>query len=145
MESIMLEAGKTTAVNLGGTGRPVIGKLAPPDGHEGKVLWNFALVRVEPNLPPAPDVPPDIPDAEELRRQWFEALRALRSASPFFRVSIDRDGTFLIDDVPPGVYKLSVRFQQHAVGELTDHEFSVPLIEGGRTDEPLDLGVLALE
>ena len=37
-------AGKTVHIDLGGTGRAVVGKLRPPDGFKEKVRWNFALV-----------------------------------------------------------------------------------------------------
>ena len=47
-------AGETTRLDLGGTGRPIIGKLAPPAEYSGKVLWNFALVKVETDLKPPP-------------------------------------------------------------------------------------------
>ena len=39
-------AGKTVHIDLGGTGRPVVGKLQPPEGFTGKVRWNFAMVTV---------------------------------------------------------------------------------------------------
>jgi hypothetical protein len=39
-------AGKTTRIDLGGTGRPIVGRLQPPQRLHGKVNWNFALVNV---------------------------------------------------------------------------------------------------
>jgi hypothetical protein len=144
-DTVVLAAGQTSVIELGGVGRPVMGKLAPPERHQGKVLWNFALVHVQADVPPAPDVPPDLPDAAELEREWREALNELRAASPYFSVSVDRDGSFRVEDVPAGIYKLSVRFQQDAPGQLANYEFSVPVMESGRSDQPLDLGVLTLQ
>jgi hypothetical protein len=145
MEAVTLASGETIFLDLGGTGRPVVGKLVPPKRHQGKVLWNFALVYVQADVPPPPVIPADLPDAAELNRDWQEALEALRSSSPVFTISVNRDGRFRIDDVPAGLYKLSVRFDQHAAGELADYQFSVPVMEGGRSDEPLDLGELMLK
>jgi beta-lactamase regulating signal transducer with metallopeptidase domain/protocatechuate 3,4-dioxygenase beta subunit len=114
-------AGKTVHIDLGGIGRPVVGKLRPPEGFGGKVRWNFALVQVEPvRAAPRPD-------------------------APSFMATVDRDGSFRIDDVPAGDYSLSVRFDRDAVGQLFNHRFHVPSPEGAGTGRPVDLGTLKLE
>ena len=85
-------AGKTVHIDLGGTGRPVVGKLQPPEGFTGKVRWNFAGIQVEP-------------------------VRAEpRRAAPASHVTVDRDGSFRIDDVPAGDYSLTVRFDRDDAG-----------------------------
>ena len=71
-------AGKTVHIDLGGTGRPVVGKLRPPEGFQGKVRWNFALVTA-------------MSDQAETR-----------ATSPSLTATIDRDGRFRMDDVPAG-------------------------------------------
>jgi hypothetical protein len=127
------------------------------------VLWNFALVKVKADLlqPPAPQPPADVRDDRERRKAWWEAWKAtdagmawqvanaayetLRSESPYITATVDRDGSFRIDDVPPGDYVLGVEFDQHPAGRLKNYRFSVPEIDGQRLDRPLDLGVLALE
>ena len=113
-------AGKTTHLDLGGTGRAVVGKLQPPEGFDGKVRWNFALV----NVAPEGDEP-----AED---------RAYLTAT------VDRDGTFRIDDVPEGRYTLSASITQGIAGSLSNHRFEVPSPEGGRDEKPVDLGALEL-
>ncbi len=40
-------AGKTVHIDLGGTGRAVVGKLQPPEGFPGEVRWNFALIQAQ--------------------------------------------------------------------------------------------------
>ncbi len=163
-------SGKTTRIELGGTGRPIIARLQPPKGHMGKVNWQFALVHVESHLPapPQPNDPP-IPAAiqgDPAKKQlwllqwqertvegkawkaWMAAVhghKRLRDASPYFTASVNRDGTFRIDDVPIGDYTLTVRFSRDAAGKLHSHRFSVPSKDGSNTDHSLDLGVLALE
>ena len=71
-------AGKTVHVDLGGTGRAVVGKLRPPDGFKDKVRWNFVLVTIRTSTA-SPD-----------------------GASFQFTATVDRDGSFRIDDVPAG-------------------------------------------
>ena len=100
--------GKTVHIDLGGTGRAVIGKLRPPDGFHGKVHWNFASVTAEPD----------------------EAEAATRATSPTLMATIDRDGRFRMDDVPDGNYSLSVRFQRDAAGHLWNHRVHVSPTEG---------------
>jgi Zn-dependent protease with chaperone function len=113
-------AGKTVQIDLGGNGRAVVGKLLPSDGFKVKVRWNFALV----------DVRSDANDD--------------RSKNPNFTATVDRDGTFRIDDVPTGDYALSVSFQRDDPGRLQNYRFKVPPLEGNRAAEPVDLGELKL-
>lgn len=156
-------AGETTPIDLGGSGRAVIGRLKPPQGVPAPVLWNFALVHVQPGVTPPP--PPDIPanvqgDREKLgawRAQWLltdegrawmaanAAYESTLAGSPYFTATVDRDGSFRIDDVPAGQYVLSVRFSEHAAGKLSNHRFAVPPAEQAPLERPLDLGLLTLE
>ena len=46
MVSLQLEEGETARIELGGDGRAVVGRLAPAAGHNEKVLWNFAMIRM---------------------------------------------------------------------------------------------------
>jgi RNA polymerase sigma factor (sigma-70 family) len=104
-------SGKTVHIDLGGTGRPVVGRLQPAEGFTGKARWNFAVIRVEPG----------------------------------FMASVDRDGRFRIDDVPPGDYSLTVQFDRDNAGHLRNHRFRVPPPEGDPAVRPVDLGTLKLE
>ncbi|WP_159452171.1 M56 family metallopeptidase [Singulisphaera sp. GP187] len=121
MLSAEFPGGKTAHIDLGGTGRPVVGKLRPPDGFDEKVRWNFALVTAQ-------------PDAAEAG-----------VAGPYLTASVDRDGHFRIDDVPVGTYSLSVRFDRNGAGQLLNHRIEVPAQAGDVAVQAVDLGVLKLE
>ena len=155
--------GKTTQIDLGGTGRPVIGKLVPPDGYSEEVFWHFALISAEADLaqPKSPTPPEDTENDPEQRRTWWNtwmstdegkawkaAYRAYRQRQhrvSYMTASVDSDGSFRIDDVPSGAYVLRVRFSEKAVGELSEYRFSVPMLETEYVAEPLDLGTLKLD
>lgn len=145
--SATFTAGETTHVDLGGRGRPVVGKLTAPAGFKEKVLWNFALIDVQTprlQLPIPAGVEKDTPKYKE----WQNAYRAYQQTlaeSPYISATVGRDGSFRIDDVPSGDYALSVRFNDHPAGHLLDYRFTVPLIEGNQVGQLLDLGELKLE
>jgi hypothetical protein len=113
-------SGKTVHLDLGGTGRAVVGRLRPPDGSDGKVRWNFAQI-------------------------WVMAAEAeAHPDRPNFSVTVARDGSFRIDDVPADEYSLNVRFDRNGAGHLFNHRFKVPP-PAGNADGPVDLGTLKLE
>lgn len=162
-------AGETISLDLGGTGRPIIGKLAAPVNHKGEVLWAFALIDAHRYLAP----PAGMLSIEAIRkdfqhyRNWLndwkksptyemekvvyqkyqQARSKLLSESASLTASIARDGSFRIDDVPPGDYVLKVSFSERkfAAGSLTDVHFTVPPVENRSSSEPVDLGTLTLE
>ena len=114
-------SGKTVQIDLGGAGRPVIGKLRRTEGPKKTVPWSFALVNVNPD------------DSQR------------RATGLRFTATIDRDGSFHIDDVPAGNYYLGVRFDRPGGGHLEGHLFSVPPSDGKLPQQPVDLGVLTLK
>jgi beta-lactamase regulating signal transducer with metallopeptidase domain/uncharacterized GH25 family protein len=118
-------AGKTVHLDLGGTGRAVIGRLQAPKGIDGEVQWSFALV----TLAPAVDNP------------------GKQGSAVYFTATVDRDGRFRVDDVPVGQYALNVYFQpprQNIVG-VRRHAFAVPAAPGDAAGPAVDLGTLTLE
>jgi beta-lactamase regulating signal transducer with metallopeptidase domain/protocatechuate 3,4-dioxygenase beta subunit len=159
-------AGETTELELGGTGRPVIGRLRTPEGFAGKVNWRLATIFAQvqivepPGLkqpaPPA-DVQGDSVKTAAWWREWqqtpegkawtnaMDGMQRLRDITPFFRASAGPDGTFRIDDMPAGVHSISVRLDGKVRLSLPEHRFTIKPIENGRSDEPLDMGDLTLE
>ncbi len=168
MTPAMFPGGETTRIDLGGIGGAVVGQLQPPRAR-APVKWHFALVYLsahlpDPPMPPAPPIPPDVAANIARREAWLlewrqtpagqawtawqfavEANQNRRDAQPRFTAAVKPDGTFRIDDVAEGRYALSVQFSQEGAGRLQGYFVSVPAFAGGRSDEPLDLGVLTLE
>jgi uncharacterized GH25 family protein len=163
--TVELAPGETARVDLGGDGHPVVGKLEPPANFEGKVPWSFVTMRVGVDLPtlPPPPAPAEVRnDAQRYQAWWKEwqltvegrrwkdlsdANERLRDSSPYFTASVDRDGFFRIDDVPPGSYVLSAGFdhQHPGAGQIQNFRFSVPDGSEPPSNEAIDLGVLQLE
>ncbi|MDB5391088.1 MAG: blaR1 2 [Planctomycetaceae bacterium] len=169
MVPVEMIEGETTKLNLGGVGRALIGKIHPPKGFAGIVNWQFALVKVEsflpnPPMPDQPDIPADIaadPVKEaEWMRKWmltpagkgwatwlaiYEENQRLIAARPSFEASVNRDGTFRIDDLPPGDFTLTIGMQRAGLGTLTDYRFKVPMTDDLKANHPIELGNLTLE
>ena len=80
-------------------------------------------------------------------QRYKDARSKLLTDSPSLTASIARDGSFRIDDAPPGDYLLKVTFRErkHAAGSLNDVHFTVPSVKNGYSAEPVDLGTLTLE
>lgn len=143
---IEVAPGEITRVDLGGTGRPVTGKLTAPAELAGRVNW----LRSHNSLTaqPAP--------ADRLSAAIEDPNRAGGgpSARQPWSVVLDRDGSFRIEDVPAGSYDLNFAVLQPLLdgsGRPTDRamatahrEVTVPEMPGGRSDEPLDLGTIPL-
>jgi hypothetical protein len=114
-------AGKTVHIDFGGTGRAVVGRLRPSERFLGEVRWNFAEITLQ------------------------SVATDPHSISPYFTATVDRDGRFRIDDVPPGEYSLQVDFMRDNAGHLRNCRFTVPPIDGASGSQPVDLPVLTLE
>lgn len=168
---LKLEPGKTITQNLGDTGRAVTGKLAPSENHQGKVLWQFALIDGHRFLDPPPgmlaieEIWKDTKGYQNWEKKWkksadYEAEKIiyrkyqhdrqkLFDETPSFTATVDRDGSFRIDDVPPGNYALDVYFNEQKKagfpGHLLKYIFTVPPADQSGDPEPVDLGTLTLK
>jgi hypothetical protein len=58
--------------------------------------------------------------------------------------TVDRDGTFRIDDVPPGNYLLNVGFDRESAGQRVGVPLDVPADNAEANTKPVDLGTLKL-
>jgi len=131
-KSLTALAGKTTHVALGGTGRPVIGQLALPEGTDLKVAWELGTGRLR--TTPKVDMPRPEPPAwlRSERRQkrieawqksedgkaWIAAYKryeeacqqAYTSMPTILQISfpLKADGSFRAEDIPAGHYTLNI-------------------------------------
>jgi peroxiredoxin len=131
----------TARVTLGGTGRPVIGRVIVPDGLRERVDWGYSLNHLTAKLP-----------------IWKQAMSRLRMAHQArgsdYAVKVELDGSFRVEDVVAGSYELNLRLQE-APSNPREHgsfepigtahrEVTVAEMSGGRSDVPLDLGAVLL-
>lgn len=160
--SVTVKPGETVTVQLGGVGRPVIGRFVMPEGTPA--IWtahNASLVRNVKH--PKSGVPEEVTRmSPEQKQAWYaewlktpegkayqEAMENFRRESRRYGVTVNSDGTFSASDVEAGTYTLSIRIRE---GGRTDHqgadiavvkaEVTVDPIPGGVMDEPLELPVL---
>jgi hypothetical protein len=158
---IELKSGETTEIQIGGTGRPVVGQFLPVESANEEPMWRFAQVHVSAGKPPkSPERPKNLETQEEQTKWWQDWIKTdagktwqkeqeeyqkVRDASPYFNASVASDGKFRIDDMPAGDYGLSLYFDDRANGSISRHDFTVPPMKGQRSDKPLDLGEIRLK
>jgi RNA polymerase sigma factor (sigma-70 family) len=152
-----VKPGETVQLQLGGMGRPVVGRLTMPVGVtlDHLNLGQGALTSPRRDLP----VPADYLELDsEQRSTWWEAFSRtpvgrveLENRERYYAVDLRPDGTFRIEDVPAGRYVLKLPFEGLSRGTREGRQafahcdVVVPEIPGGRSDLPLDIGAIPLE
>jgi hypothetical protein len=132
--SIDFKPGQTINITLGGEGRPVIGRLVPANGSN--VKWTGQKLHIGLEMPSMGFIFNS--PIEDGMREAQRAFMADGLAQKYYRdVEVAPDGRFHIEHLPQGNYDIS----GVALNPRADH-FEVKPIEGGKTDEPLDLGDL---
>ena len=146
--------GQTTRVQLGGIGRPVTGQVAW-DSAEGLVfsgsMWSSAN-SVNDRMRPPPGWRQMTSESSRLyERKWRTSPEGeeWKHQVRNYEFPVAPDGTFRVDDVVAGSYRMQVRAEapgfagqgkrQIAVAEVN---VEVPDLPEGRSDEPLDIGAL---
>ncbi len=155
--TVAVEPDKTTWVDLGGTGRPVVGRFVLPSGIKSGAVFpylNQTLTLIQPE-PPYP---------EELKREdreaWLDSWlttdegKAYTRSKGTYDTNVRPDGRFRVEDVTAGKYELHGEVHEPAQGLPGSYgpevasitkEITVPEIPGSRSDEPLDLGTIELK
>jgi beta-lactamase regulating signal transducer with metallopeptidase domain/thiol-disulfide isomerase/thioredoxin len=156
---VPLESGKATRVTLGGQGRPVIGRIAPPADFGRHLDFSGGIkFRIESNKP-WNYFPPEVLKRDDVLQWMFQASQTREQVAYLDRyvqinLEVAEDGTFRADDMPAGTYRLNTELGGRAKVELTavsgrlianlEQFFIVPPMPSGRSDEPLDLGTVTL-
>ena len=139
---IEVKPDRATTVTLGGTGRPVFGRVTVPEGLRERVDWGSSMNHLAAR-----------------RSLWKEAAGMLgmgtNASSHDYAVKVESDGSFRVDDVVSGAYQLSFLLREAPSNPSRRHdvepiagahrEVTVPDMPGGRSDQPLDLGEISLE
>jgi hypothetical protein len=111
--------GQTAHVDLGTTGRPVIGQLRRPPESKPEVELKSAQVYIG-----------------QVRQQTSP------EAQVFFQATPDHEGNFALEDLPPGNYWLSAFVEGQKL--FHSHNFTIPSVNEKLSQRPVDLGVLTL-
>lgn len=161
-EAVRVASGETTRVTLGGKGRPVIGRVVPPEGWTQPVDFTDRTGAVlESNRPTTP-YPPALfrgkttlndPSWFDWRRKWSKSPEGVAyvDSRVAVHVPLAPDGSFRFDDLPPGEYRVTVRVNEPPLSRdrgpfvRIARELTVPPIPGVRRLDPLDLGTIRLE
>ncbi len=160
---IEIKAGDTITVTIGGTGRPITGKVTVPADYKEPINLAFGDNILYLKLPEKPRPENFDEMTMEERGAWYvdwekseegkAILAARRKQRRSYDVKIEHNGTFRVEDVPAGKYKLVIDVFEPPVGGQcgigesigwVGHEFEVAEMPGGRSDEPLDIGTLEL-
>jgi hypothetical protein len=163
---VAFKPGYTAQGTLAGTGRLVLGKVVV-SGREKPIDWtqDVQLLTLKSSTPPEPVFPKPADFAseneftaavqrivEQSKPFWTsEEGKALQRAQRTYVPLFNGDGSFRIEDVPPGTYTLKIALTEPSqnyspfgqgtpIGAL-ETEVTVP---ENSDDTPLDLGTLSL-
>ncbi len=160
---VVVKAGATTRMKLGGEGRPVIGRFIPPAGYKGPVYFGAGLRSLE-TVRPEPPRPANYNDMTKREqqgwlKQWWQSPEYQAYSDKIwhnpdwrhYTFRVQEDGTFRIEDVIPGKYDLTVWLEERFTGRGRPEEIGtyhgsveVPAMTQAYTEEPLDLGNLTI-
>jgi peroxiredoxin len=159
-----VKPGGLAEIVIGGTGRPVIGRMTVAGGGPEDVDWRRDQHTLQMQLDIPTTIPPPVITGnmtEEERRRVQQEYngrlnafwrtpegRALERQQRTYALRFDTNGAFRIDNVDPGNYFLYVsltnpdrpdNYYEH-IGSLNKN-VTIPPAPAGKPDEPFDLGL----
>jgi thiol-disulfide isomerase/thioredoxin len=159
---------KVATVQLGGVGRPVVGRvIVPPEFATMKDCF-FYTTYVHHRLPPVEPPMPQLVKNGSLLEQanWWAAFQSSPAGAELekarkhrvdeiyastYGIEINSDGTYRIDDVVTGDYEFSVLWLQpqenshrRTIIASADIRFTVPPVPEGRSDKPVEVAPVTL-
>jgi peroxiredoxin len=135
-----------------------------PEEIKGNVDWSRGQTsfstKVDVHRPKLPDNWGEMDDAA--KRAWAaawertpegQAQKTAQERRRHFSLRVNPDGTFRTDDVPAGTYQMILVLNgapsgRQPFGEplaTATHEFTIPEIPGGQSDEAFDVGEVAMK
>ncbi len=165
---ILVTAGETLDLQLGGSGAAIKGTLTAPANFKEPVDWKFALVEIDEVIGQPPPIPFPADIAANDKGHWFQKWLITppgiewKAATDLYqdRVTnrkhfagkIEDTGHFQIDDVPPGNYELTLVLHQSGTGTHFDRNtivgilnFPFQLPPFSQNNPIVDLGELTFE
>ena len=149
MANIDVSPGQTVHVEIGGTGRPVVGRVVLENADEQLPFFGSINLMTDQTRIGVRTPPNWATLSEQERAKVYSDWQRSMLPPPSAPVSIAADGSFRAEDIPPGQHTLRVssqsvdrtrgRIDVLAEGELA---FTMPPIPGDRSDEPLDVGTV---
>ena len=124
--SVTTRQGETYEIQIGGTGRAVIGRMVLPEEFRGKETGLIIYGSLG-TLRPRPEPPSEIAGDAERVKEWNKAFSEspegqawLEEAKRAIHLSIyiEPDGSFRVDDVPPGTYELKIYANEKMEGRM---------------------------
>lgn len=155
--------GETVTIAIGGTGRPVVGKIQISKEME-ETGWSSSLSSLRSQSDPTalPGFAKSQAMTPAQRQEWLKteegiaylaASRKFEASRKYYPVDVKRDGSFRIEDVEAGTYDLQIRIAASPPGQLyapngpqrtARLKVIVPPMDTGRSDEAMDIGVVGL-
>jgi hypothetical protein len=153
---VVVKAGNTTHVILGGSGTPVIGTAVLTDAT-ASIDWQRVPVNLRLKLADEPGPNPRRHDFSSnasfiaAMNKWDKARRSIRNFGTF----CDSTGAFRLQDIPAGTYELEIKLLDSKPSSVSPRQRGDPAPEIGsirrevivpknQTSEALDLGTLDL-
>jgi peroxiredoxin len=161
---VLIKPGEMAEVVIGGTGRPVIGRMTVAGGEAEDVDWRRDQHTMQMQMDMPTNIPPPVitgnMSEEESRRAQQEYNkrvndfwrtpegRALERKQRNYALRFETNGAFRIDNVDPGNYYLYVSLTNpdrpdnyyEQIGSLNKN-VTIPPAPAGKPDEPFDLGL----
>lgn len=125
---VSVKAGETTTVRIGGTGRPVVGRVKLDDSLAGQPWGDYhaGLSTSQRNTGIMPPQPAgfDKMTPDERRAYWetwrktdegkayLAQLAGAQRTMRHYGFALESDGTFRIEDVDPGTYSINIQLQK---------------------------------
>jgi len=157
---VKVEPGKTAEVRVGGTGRPVVGRVVPVGADPQDLDWHRDVQQMSTLLrAPASGSPPTItPEMTEEQQQeayreynqrqsayWRTPEgRKLQSEQRTYVLLFETNGTFRVENVEPGEYSLYFHITNPERGlnyyETIGSQSVQVTVPEGKSDEPYNVG-----